>query len=135
MPDDKMMRTSKMPTIKFENLYQGLMRLGKYSGCHQLANRSFFFGARQFPVCARCTGVFFGNLAAICLFFLYRPHWAWLVWGCAILFLDWLIQYIGVLRSTNIRRLITGIIGGYALNSLYIWALQTLLRAVFSYLT
>ena len=26
--------------------------------CHQLADRSFFWGGTQFPVCARCTGLY-----------------------------------------------------------------------------
>jgi uncharacterized membrane protein len=30
------------------------------------------------------------------------------------MFLDWLIQFLGILNSTNARRLITGILGGYA---------------------
>lgn len=28
--------------------------------CHQLADRSFYVGAAQMPVCARCTGIYFG---------------------------------------------------------------------------
>jgi uncharacterized membrane protein len=26
--------------------------------CHQLPDRSFFWGGQQFPVCARCTGLY-----------------------------------------------------------------------------
>jgi uncharacterized membrane protein len=34
--------------------------------------------------------------------------------------LDWLIQRVGIKESTNIRRLITGICGGFGLFSIYI---------------
>ena len=50
----------------------------------------------------------------------FIPHRLWLILGAMIMFMDWFIQRIGLLESSNIRRLITGIIGGYSLNSLYI---------------
>jgi uncharacterized membrane protein len=31
-----------------------------YAVCHRLPTHSFFFGDRQFPLCARCTGTFLG---------------------------------------------------------------------------
>ena len=99
--------------------YQKLMLFGKISGCHQLLERSFFIHSKQFPVCARCTGVVLGNIIAVIIFFLFLPNWLWFVMGCTIMFMDWLIQYLGILESTNIRRFITGIIGGYSLTSLY----------------
>ena len=30
--------------------------------CHQLPDRSFFWGEQQFPVCARCTGLYLSAL-------------------------------------------------------------------------
>jgi uncharacterized membrane protein len=33
--------------------------------CHQLPERSFFLGDRQFPVCARCTGLYASAGAAV----------------------------------------------------------------------
>ena len=85
-----------------------------------MPDRSFFVKSYQFPVCARCTGVFFGNISAIILAFYSTPHWQWLVWGCFIMFLDWYLQHRGLLKSNNTRRLITGVIGGYSLTSLYV---------------
>ena len=33
--------------------------------CHQLPERSFFFAGQQFPVCARCTGLYASALAGL----------------------------------------------------------------------
>ena len=96
-----------------------IVRLAGRTGCHQMPERSFFIKGRQFPVCARCTGVLAGNMAAYALFFIYAIPPEFCVLGCAMMFIDWFIQYIGIRESTNIRRLITGIIGGYSLATLY----------------
>ena len=32
--------------------------------CHQLPERSFYWGAAQFAVCARCTGIYLGGALA-----------------------------------------------------------------------
>lgn len=102
-----------------EAIYQKLMYLGRSSGCHQIPERSFFIRGRQFPVCARCTGVLVGNVLAYAMFFVYRLPIEFYIMGCAVMFVDWYIQYIRIRQSTNIRRLITGIIGGYSLATLY----------------
>jgi len=90
------------------------------SSCHQLPERSFFFKKWQFPVCARCTGTYIGNvLAVICAFF-FIPRPEYLLVGCAVILTDWLVQFTGIRDSTNPRRLLTGIVGGYSLMSLLI---------------
>jgi uncharacterized membrane protein len=82
-----------------------------------MPERSFFYKGKQFPVCARCTGVFIGQLIAAVLFWYIKPTW-WVITFCLlIMFVDWLIQYTGINESTNIRRLITGFMGGYAVLS------------------
>lgn len=43
------------------SLLEFIRILGNNSGCHQLAERSFFYKGYQFPVCARCTGVTIGQ--------------------------------------------------------------------------
>jgi uncharacterized membrane protein len=79
-------------------------------GCHQIAERSFFFGGYQFPICARCTGVLIGYILSILLFSYISLL---LCFGLAsIMLLDWSIQHLKILHSTNIRRFITGICGG-----------------------
>lgn len=106
------------------------MALGRSTRCHQLPERSFFAKSYQFPVCSRCTGVFFGNISAVILAFIYTPHWQWLLWGCSIMFTDWLLQRLDLLESNNIRRLITGVIGGYSLASLGIVATLFLINKI-----
>lgn len=111
-------------------IYSWLVKIGEYSGCHQMPSRSFNIKGYQFPVCARCTGVFIGNLIAILGVFVCIPHWKYLVYGCGVMFIDWLFQYLKILKSTNIRRLTTGILGGYSLTSLYIAVILFALKAV-----
>jgi len=100
-------------------IYERLIYYGKRSGCHQIPERSFFIRGKQFPVCARCFGVLIGNLVAYGMFFIYIMPPEFCVLGCTVMFIDWFIQYIGIRESKNIRRLITGIIGGYSLATLY----------------
>ncbi len=44
-----------------------------YAVCHRIAERSFFVGGRQLPLCARCSGTYLGALAGfVVMFFLGR---------------------------------------------------------------
>ena len=81
--------------------------------CHRLPERSFFYKGKQFPVCARCTGVAFGQITAIITAFIHNPPLWFVFLTCFICLLDWALQYMMILMSTNIRRFITGIAGGY----------------------
>ena len=36
-----------------------------YAICHRIAARSFFAGARQLPLCARCTGIYMGVITGL----------------------------------------------------------------------
>jgi len=84
-----------------------------------MPSRSFFWKGKQFPVCARCTGIYLG--------FLTLPIFATCVlgWGIGIslilflpTFIDGLIQALWDIESTNTRRVITGFISGMGLMSL-----------------
>lgn len=90
-----------------------LMRAGKILGCHQMPERSFFYKGFQFPVCARCTGVLLGFAAAAPLFFFYPLDIRIALLLSFVMFLDWFIQFLKICPSTNLRRLLTGIIGGF----------------------
>jgi uncharacterized membrane protein len=87
--------------------------VGDWIGCHQLPERSFYLNGTQFPVCARCTGVLLAQTATgiVALTGCFAP----LIAGVALMIpmgLDWALQYTGVLDSTNVRRFVTGILGG-----------------------
>ncbi len=94
----------------------------KYWGCHQLPERSFFFKGYQLPICARCLGIILGYI--LCIFLL--------IFNCKLniylLFLlilttliDWSLQFFNILSSNNIRRLVTGILGGIGLMGIYVY--------------
>jgi len=97
------------------------MLWGNCMGCHQKPERSFFYKGYQFPVCARCTGVLFASVAACVMFPIYPLGQGWCVSMCFVMFLDWLIQRIGVKESTNTRRLLTGLAGGYGVMTLQLY--------------
>ncbi len=117
-----------------EFLYQKLMLIGKQCGCHQKIERSFCIRGKQFPVCARCTGVLVGNLIAYIVFFIYMLPINIYVLGCVVIFLDWIIQYLGIKESTNIRRFITGIIGGFSLTSLQCIVIKRVIMLIISFI-
>lgn len=94
------------------------------AGCHQRVDRSFFYKNYQFPMCARCTGVMIGYLIAIPVYFIYTFDAGIYISLCAVIFLDWYIQYLKIKESTNVRRLISGIFGGFGLMSLELKVLE-----------
>ncbi|WP_238881253.1 DUF2085 domain-containing protein [Clostridium sp. YIM B02551] len=100
--------------------------------CHQRSDRSFFLGNYQFPLCARCTGMVLGYIISILTLIKIRsiPISISIVF-LAIMFLDWLIQFLGLLNSTNTRRLITGILGGYAVVGILFNILSYFIKLLF----
>lgn len=118
-------KNTKNTRDRAQTFHRFIMRAGQLTGCHQMPERSFFLGQYQFPLCARCTGLSIGYLISGTLLFWYRlPLWACL--SCmALLFFDWYMQYLGLLPSTNRRRLLTGILCGcgylHLLTRLFLW--------------
>ena len=95
-----------------------LMRLGAKTGCHQLNERSLFFRGYQFPVCARCTGLFIGQAAGIAMLLWFVNLEIKILLLCTVvsvaaLGIDGFFQLRGLWVSTNRRRLITGILCGF----------------------
>ena len=94
------------------DLWVKLMELGHMCGCHQLPERSFSIMRYQLPLCARCTGIVLGQLAALFLPALRRAP---VKVGAALLLpmaIDGGTQFLGLQESNNRRRLITGLLGG-----------------------
>ncbi|MCR5273876.1 MAG: DUF2085 domain-containing protein [Clostridiales bacterium] len=91
---------------------------GKYARCHQMPERSFFLGSYQFPLCARCTGIMLGRVLAVLLFpFVLLPmKTALLVLPILMLPLpiDGITQRFTKYESNNLKRVITGILWGFA---------------------
>lgn len=108
--------------------------LGSASGCHQRADRSFKYKGYQFPVCARCTGVLSGYLLSVPMYLLFGASIPLCIPCMTVMFIDWLIQYLKIRSSTNLRRFFTGIAGGYGLMTIQIVILVRLCRFVAQFL-
>ena len=103
--------------------------IGNHSGCHQLPERSFFINGKQFPVCARCTGVTVGQLGAVIIFILTKKsNYKAALCLLGIMGIDWGLQAVKIRKSTNPRRLITGICGGYGIITLYLSIGRSMIR-------
>lgn len=106
------------------------MNLGGRIGCHQKPERSLYLKGYQMPVCARCTGVFIGYMISAISFLFpkikYRKRTA--AAGSTIMLADWSLQYFGLKESTNRRRFITGVLGGFGIMTLWISGIKWLFR-------
>jgi uncharacterized membrane protein len=100
------------PIDKKTKIWIFLMRIGELS-CHQIYERSFTFRGYQFPVCARCTGIFIGHIIAI--FSCIMGVRISLIISVLLILItagDGFLQLFKIKESTNVRRLITGILAG-----------------------
>lgn len=104
-----------------QSVLEKIRIIGNHSGCHQRADRSFFYKGKQFPVCARCTGVFIGQLLVLLLavFKVFFSNTMGIIFLLTMGF-DWFIQAVKLKESTNVRRFLTGILGGMGIFILYI---------------
>lgn len=104
-----------MNSDKKNKVWFAIMNFGSIMGCHQIAERSFFFKIYQFPVCARCMGIAIGQLLAIILIaFKVKINIFFSFFSLLAMIIDGGLQYFNYLKSTNFRRIITGILGGLA---------------------
>ncbi len=106
-------------------LYGVIMKAGERLGCHQRSDRSFHFKGYQFPVCARCTGVFIGYLSTPFIYIFCGLNVYVCLCLCLVMLLDWGIQFFEIKESTNIRRLVTGILGGIGVLGIEILVLNS----------
>lgn len=102
-----------------------------YGLCHQLAERSYFAGGYQLPVCARDTGIYIGFVAGlVALWLLHRherpsqpPRWpvlALMGLFIAAMAVDGLTSYSGLRETSNTLRLLTGLLTGWSLAAITI---------------
>ena len=89
--------------------------------CHQRPDRSFFIRGKQFPICARCTGILIGYVVGIVIAVITRCRYnLYFLILLLPLIIDGGIQQIYSIESNNIRRLITGILAGIGIVYLFI---------------
>ena len=103
--------------------------------CHQKPERSFFVLGYQFAVCSRCFGVYFGLLAGIATYPLWRdvdnieplPR-IWLLLSLIPIGIDWTLGVLGIWENTFASRFITGSILGFACAVFVVPALVEIVR-------
>lgn len=85
-------------------------------GCHCRPDRSFFYRGRQFPICARCTGELVGMLLSpVWLIAFGLPDWRLCLLLMLPMLADGFAQRLTLYQSGNLRRLVTGMLFGFAL--------------------
>ena len=89
--------------------------------CHQIPERSFHIFGHQLAVCSRCTGVYFGLIAGLVGYPLFRPLAEseplprfWLFLGMIPIAVDWSLGYFGIWHNNHLSRVTTGLILGIA---------------------
>lgn len=87
----------------------------KYLICHRRPDRSFFFKGHQFPVCARCTGIYISLISLPLLKYMHLSFSNLVIFGIILILpmaVDGTTQLFGKRESTNTLRFITGLLGG-----------------------
>lgn len=97
--------------------------INKLKICHQIPNRSFHYKGKQFPVCARCTGILLGYCTIPLFYFgIIKIPIIFIVLLIIPLLIDSIAQYLGLKESNNTLRLITGFSAGFAFSALVVIA-------------
>jgi uncharacterized membrane protein len=118
-------------------VYATLLQWFGYGLCHQLPERSFFGGGVQVPVCARDTGIYVGfvvSMLVIAAVQRNRPSGfpsvpVALVMAAFVLAMavDGVTSYAGLRETSNLVRLATGLMAGYAMGALTVPLLNDVL--------
>ena len=82
----------------------------KYWHCHRLPERSFSVLNRQLHICSRCTGVALGMALAPISILIPTEYRLFFFIGTAAFLVDGLTQLIGLRKSTNLIRFLTGVL-------------------------
>ncbi len=107
--------------------------------CHQMTERSLHLVSHQMAVCSRCFGVYFGLLAGILVYPVWRRvdeidpiSRVWLFLCLIPITIDWALTVFGVWENTHLSRFLTGVILGAACATYIVPALVEIVRN-FSY--
>jgi len=84
------------------------------ANCHQLSSRSYYLNGNEMPFCARDLGIFIGLALGMALAIATRarPPFLLVILGLVPMALDGGIQLLTDYESTNIVRLLTGMLAG-----------------------
>lgn len=102
--------------------------------CHRKPERSFFWKGKQFPVCARCTGIHIGYIAFP--FFLFQIFSLNIWWTLALIlptYIDGWTQAFFNRESNNFLRVTTGLMAGVGMMSLVAIIGQSIGHFILSY--
>ena len=85
--------------------------------CHQKAERSFFVNGNQMPFCSRCTAIWLGLAVGLGFMVFYRIELnerflLAILLGLVPIGIDGIGQLLGFWESTNVIRVITGLLIG-----------------------
>src|SRR4051812_3019423 len=93
--------------------------------CHQLPERSFFHDGHYLPVCARDTGIYIGIFSTLLFLYMTKKYRTTTIPNKKISFtlllflfplvIDGFSSYLGIYSTTNLIRILTGIMFGMAL--------------------
>ncbi|PYT01530.1 MAG: hypothetical protein DMF63_01400 [Acidobacteria bacterium] len=106
------------PLLPQSNLSASIYTFFSYI-CHQIGERSLHLAGHQLAVCSRCFGVYFGLLAGILIYPLWRPIAEiepiprfWLFVSLIPITIDWSLTISGIWENTHLSRFVTGMILG-----------------------
>lgn len=102
--------------------------------CHQKPERSFYIFGKKFFLCTRCTGLYFGFLIFLILFFLFNWFQQISILKLTIIFLititplliDGLTQLFYLRESNNSLRFLTGILAGFGIALIFAYIIRRL---------
>lgn len=89
-----------------------------FVSCHRMPERSFFYKGKQFPVCARCTGIYLG-------YFIFMPTMIYINISILVAIicvlptiLDGLTQAFCSRESNNTLRFLSGVLAGFGVSGI-----------------
>ena len=103
--------------------------------CHQIPERSLHLALHPMAVCSRCFGVYFGLLAGIAIYPIWRSidetepiRRFWLFLALVPITIDWSLTVFGVWENTHVSRFVTGLLLGAACATFIVPALVEITR-------